>query len=75
MAGRNKNIGLRAEALPDVRYSTLIPAIAAIIATGISRANGLTGTGFGGSGGASTTVWPPGTTGGRRDDARSSIDE
>ena len=63
MAGKNRNIGLRTEA-PEVRYSTPIPAIAATMATGISRVNGFPGVDFGGSGGGSTTIWPHGMTGG-----------
>ncbi|MCH9768803.1 MAG: hypothetical protein K0U70_13485 [Actinomycetia bacterium] len=76
MAGKNKNIGLRAEALPEVRYSVLIPTIAAIMAMGRRRANGFAGVGFGSSGGGSTTIWPPGITGGRAADrVRRSIAE
>ncbi|MDZ4268627.1 MAG: hypothetical protein U1D00_23555, partial [Mycobacterium sp.] len=61
----DRNIGLRAEAAPEVRYSALIPATAAIITIGIRRASGFTGTGAGRSGGFSTTIRPPGMTGGR----------
>ena len=53
-----------------------MPTIAASIATGISRAIGLAGVGFGSSGGASRTIWPPGMTGYREGDvACGSIDE
>ncbi|BBY73271.1 hypothetical protein MPRF_01700 [Mycolicibacterium parafortuitum] len=58
ITGKNRNIGLRVAVSVEVMYSTVIPAIAAIIATGISRASGFVRFGSGGSGGASMTNRP-----------------
>ncbi|BBX71814.1 hypothetical protein MPSYJ_52750 [Mycolicibacterium psychrotolerans] len=60
ISGRTSIMGLRAFEPADLRYSALMPTIAAIIAIGISRASGLTAVASGSGGGASRAIRPPG---------------
>jgi hypothetical protein len=66
MTGKNKNIGLRDDAAPEVKYSSVIPPIAMTIATGSSLPTRFDGGSFGTSGGRSMTISPSSYGGGHR---------
>ena len=70
------NIGFLIAEDPDVRYRTIIPAVATIIATGSNRVSGLPDVSRGRSGGGFTTISPSDDEGAaRRGSIENSIGE